>query len=196
MADNSGSRDSFPVDIRNAMRGSGSAATCVPVRLGGSEDWEAALFVHVSGPECKQDRRVLKTARDPVPVELGARLMAHQSAALVSIELNIATVPDDPLKYEILLVPGREDTHYQSLKLLARQARICWFFGDNDYAVIQAQEQAIETERHQLFESIAREAFAHDSLLRMSSQYDADKALEEIVSHYSPRSGAGSEIVH
>lgn len=178
------------------MRRGGSAATCVPVRLGGSGDWEAALFVHVSGPECKQDRRILKTAREPVPVALEARLMAHKCAALVSLELSVATVPGDPLNYEILLIPGREETHYQSIKLLAGQDRICWFFGDNDYAVIQAQEQPIEGDRHQLFESIAREAFAHDSLLRMSSQYDGDKALEEIVSHYVPRTGAGPGIVH
>lgn len=196
MADNSQSRDSFPADIIDAMRHAGSDATCVPVQLGGSGEWEAALFVHVSGPECKQDRRVLKTAREPVSVDLEPNLMAHQFAAIVSIELSIATVPDDPLKYEILLIPGRETTHYQSIKLLAQQERVCWFFGDNDYRIIQAQEQAIEKDRHELFESIAREAFAHDSLLRMSNQYDADKALSEIMSHYAPRTGAGSEIVH
>lgn len=178
------------------MRRAGSGATCVPVKLGGAGNWEAALFVHVSGPECKQDRRVIRTAREPVGVDLEARLMAHEAAAVVSIELSISTVPDDPLKYEILLLPGREATHYQAIKLLSHQHRICWFFADNDYRVIQAQEQEIEPARHELFESIARDAFAHDSLLRMSNQYDADKALAEIVSHYSPRSDAGAGTMH
>lgn len=183
--------DTFPNMIQKSMRATGSAATCVPVQLGGSHEWEAALFVHVAGPECKQDRRLLKTAAIPVPVNIEPRLMAHGAAAVVSMELSVATVPNDPLKYEILLVPGREETHYQGIKLLARQQRICWFFGDNDYRVIQAQEQEIEDAQHELFESIAREAFAHDSLLRISSQYDSDKALSEIVSHYSPRKDAG-----
>lgn len=175
------------------MRATGSAATCVPVKLGGSDDWEAALFIHVAGPECKQDRRSLKTRNTPVPVQIEPRLMAHGSAAVVSMELSVETVPDDPLKYEILLIPGREETHYQGIKLLARQQRVCWFFGDNDYRVIQAQEQEIEDEQHEAFESIARDAFAHDSLLRISSQYDSDKALSEIVSHYSPKNSAGED---
>lgn len=188
--------DTFPDSIQRSMRSTGSAATCVPVRLGGSGDWEAALFVHVAGPECKEDRRLLKSAREPTPVELAATLMAHEAAAIVSIELSIATVPDDPLKYEILLVPGREETHYQAIKLLAGQQRICWFFGDNDYRVIQAQEQEIESSQHELFESMARDAFAHDSLLRISSRYDSDKALSEVVSHYSPRQNAGAGVTH
>lgn len=190
--------DTFPDSITHSMRVTGSAATCVPVQLGGRGEWEAALFVHVSGPECKQDRRVLKSAREPTPVELEPRLMAHSAAAIVSIELTIGTVPDDALKYEILLVPGREETHYQAIKLLAGQERICWFFGDNDFRVIQAQERDIEASQHDLFESIAREAFAHDSLLRISNQYDSDKALSEVVSHYTPRTGisSGSGATH
>lgn len=178
------------------MKTTGSAATCVPVRLGGAGEWEAALFVHVSGPECKQDRRLLKSAHEPTPVELTPRLMAHGAAAIVSIGLRIATVPDDALKYEILLVPGREATHYQAIKLLSQQRRICWFFGDNDFRVIQAQEQEIELGQHELFESIARDAFAHDSLLRISNHYDSDKALSEIVSHYTPRQDAGAGATH
>lgn len=178
------------------MRATGSDATCVPVKLGGAGDWEAALFIHVSGPECKRDRQLLKHARAPVPVVLEPRLMAHGAAAIVSIEAGIATVPDDPLTYEILLVPGREETHYQAIKLLAEQRRVCWFFGDNDYRVLQAQEQEIEDDQHRSFDSIARDAFAHDSLLRISNQYDSDKALAEIVSHYSPRTDTGGGMTH
>lgn len=188
--------DSFPDTIKRSMRASGAEATCVPIRLDKSSEWEAAMFVHVAGPECKNDRRLLKTARSPVPVDIEARLMAHNAAAIVAIELSIATVADDPLNYEILLIPGREETHYQAIKLLAGQQRVCCFFGDNDYSVIQAQEQELDSEQHASFESIAREAFAHDSMLRISAQYDSDKALSEIVSHYTPRTGAGAGAAH
>lgn len=182
--------DSFPDTIKRSMQAADSAATCVPVRLGDAE-WEAALFVHVSGPECKQDRRALKAAAAPVAAYVEPRLMAHDAAAVVAISLTVETVPDDPLKCEILLIPGREETHYQAIKLLAGQQRVCWFFGDNDYRIIQAQEQEIEREQHGLFETIARDAFAHDSLLRISNQYDSDQALAEIVQHYAPRGAAG-----
>jgi len=36
---------------------------------------------------------------------------------------------------------------------------------------------------------IAKEAFAHDSVLRMTSQYNADAAVSEICDHYTPRTG-------
>jgi len=188
--------DSFPDTIKRSMRASGAAATCVPIRLDESAGWEAALFVHVAGPECKQDRRVLKTARSPVAIDMEASLMAHGAAAIVSVELSIATVPDDPLSYEILLIPGREETHYQAIKLLAGQRRVCCFFGDNDYRIIQAQEQELEGEQQASFESIAREAFAHDSMLRITARYDSDKALSEIVSHYTPRTDSGGGATH
>lgn len=192
----SGSADVFPVSISKAMRDAESAATCVPVRLGGSTDWETAMFVQVAGPECQRDRKLLREAAEPISTAVDARLMAHEAAAIVSVELTVATLPDDPLRYEILLVPGRERTHYQAIKLLARQQRLCWFFGDDDYGVLQAQEQAIESDQHECFESIAREAFAHDSLLRISDRYDSAKAIAEIVSHYTPRTRVGREVVH
>lgn len=192
----SDSRDIFPPGISDAMRRADSAATCVPIKLGGSGQWEAALFVHVAGPECERDRRLLAEATAPIALGIEARLMAHQAAAIVSFELSVATVPDDPLNYEILLIPGREQTHYRAIKLLAGQQRVCWFFGDDAYRVIQAQELAVESAQHELFEAIARDAFAHDSLLRISNQYDSDKALKEIISHYTPRAGAGDGVVH
>lgn len=175
------------------MRSSGSAATCVPVQLSGTGTWEAALFIHVAGPECKQDRRLLKTAAEPTPSKIKPKLMAHERAAIVSLELSVITILEDPLKFEVLLVPGSIDAHYQSLKLLAEQNRICWFFADNDFRVIQAQEQEIEKQQHHEFEGIARDAFAHDSLLRMANHYDNEAALAEIVSHYTPRSEADLE---
>jgi hypothetical protein len=49
----------FPETVREAMRAGGAAATCVPVQLDGAH-WETAFFFQVAGPECKEDRRVLR----------------------------------------------------------------------------------------------------------------------------------------
>ena len=38
------------------------------------------------------------------------------------------------------------------------------------------------------FEALAREAFAHDSVLRMAGKYDSRVAISEIVDHYQVRS--------
>ena len=64
---------------------------------------------------------------------------------------------------------------------------MCWFFGDTDYRIIQAQNQEVDAEQHENFEALAREAFAHDSVLRLMGKYDASAALREIVSHYELR---------
>ncbi len=178
--------DQFPKPIQDAMRASGAAATCVPVQIDQGQ-WESALFIHVAGPECKQDRYILKRAAAPTPATLQTELLTHDSAAIVLLRLEALTVPDDPLAFEILLTPGKVPSHYECLKLLSQQARLCWFFGDTDYRIIQAQNQEIGAEQHENFEALAREGFAHDSVLRMTGKYDANAALAEIVSHYELR---------
>ena len=186
----------FPVPIKKAMRESGAAATCVPVQIDEGV-WESALFLHLSGPECKQDRRIVKTTTTPLPVELEVELMAHQRAAIVMLRARVATVQSDPLIFEILLTPGAVTSHYQSLKLLSEQQRLIWFFGDDDYRILAAQEQMVDPELHGKFAETAKDAFAHDTVVRMAGNYDSEKAVDEIVSHYTPREGVdGSVLKH
>ncbi len=183
----------FPAPIKTAMRESGAAATCVPVQIDEGV-WESALFLHLAGPECKQYRRIVKTATPPLPVALEVELMAHQRAAIVMLRARVSTVQSDPLIFEILLTPGAVTSHYESLKLLSEQERLVWFFGDNDYRVLAAQEQTIAPELHTRFADVAKDAFAHDTVVRMAGNYDAEKAVDEIVSHYTPREGAGDGV--
>lgn len=178
----------FPKSIRDAMRTNGTAATCVPVKLD-SPDWESALFVHVAGPECKQDRRILKTTQDTIPVSIESELMTHAKASVVMLRLRIVTVVNDPLIFEILMTPGHITSHFEALKLLSSQPRLCWFFGDTDYRVLRAQQHSLTEEQNQEFNSLAKEAFAHDATIRMTGRYDANAALSEVVAHYSPREG-------
>ncbi len=181
----------FPKVIQDAMRASGAAATCLPVQIDQGE-WEAALFVHVAGPECKADRRFLKTAKAPVPVSIHEELLAHQRAAVALLRLEVGSLSPEPLVFEILLTPGRMTSHFESLKLLAQQPRVCWFFGDTDFRVLQAQEQPLDDSLHQRFDRLCRDAYAHDSVIRMSGRYDAEAAVAEIVGHYEPRRGGGA----
>lgn len=170
------------------MRDKDIAATCVPVQFDDGQ-WETTFFFHVEGPESKQDRRILKKNRI-TPVLLSAELMTHQSAAVVMIRCEAMTIINDPLVFEILLVPGEVAMHYECLTMLARQERIRYFFSDSDFSVLQEQEQQISGEQHRNFETLAKEAFAHDSLIRMTGKYDAMKALTEVVSHYQVRTGS------
>ena len=168
------------------MRDRAIAATCIPVQFD-NDVWESAFFLHVAGPESKQDRRALK--KDGVtPAALMTELLAHANAAIVLMRLEVQTVIDDPLVFEILLIPGEFSIHYECLKFLAAQQRIRYFFADSDFRVLQEQEHQISDIQHKKFENLAREAFAHDSVLRMAGQYNAQAALTDVVAHYSLRS--------
>ena len=172
------------------MREKDIAATCIPVQFE-DEAWEAAFFFHVAGPESKQDRRVLK--RDKItPTVLMTELMTHEHASVVLMRFEIQTIITDPLVFEILLVPGEVSLHYECLKFLAQQNRIRYFFADSDFHVLQEQEQDISSVQHENFETLAREAFAHDSVIRMTGRYNAQAAMSEVVAHYQLRTEAKS----
>ena len=167
------------------MRERDIAATCIPVQFD-DDQWESAFFFHVAGPESKHDRRILK--RDKVtPAVLITELISHTSASVVIMRCEVQTIIDDPLVFEILMIPGEVGMHYECLKLLTQQLRIRYFFSDSDYRILQEQEQAISGAQHEKFEALAREAFAHDSLIRITGKYDAQAALAEVVSHYQVR---------
>lgn len=178
----------FPPQVRRAMRERDAAATCVPVELDGGE-WECALFVHVSGPECKRDRRILSRSTGPLPVSIEADLIENANAAVVMLRLEAFTLPDDPLASEILLTPGAVDSHFEALKLLASQRRLTWFFGDEEFRVLHAQSHPLGSEQHASFDELARDALRHDSVIRMTGRYDARAALAEVVEHYELREG-------
>ncbi len=177
----------FPLSVQRSMRRSGAAATCVPVKLD-SPDWETAFFVHVAGPECKQDRRTLKTSPN-VAVAVESELMTHARASIVLLRLEIGTVPADPLSFEILLAPGHVTGHFEALKLLSTQPRLTWFFGDGDYRVLRTLQHDLSQVQQREFDTLCKDAFSHDATLRMAGQYDAEAALAEIVAHYTPREG-------
>ena len=167
------------------MREKDIAATCIPVQFD-DDQWEAAFFFHVAGPESKQDRRILKKNK-VTPAILMMELLTHEKASIVMMRVETQTVVDDPLVFEILLIPGEVSMHHECLKLLAQQQHIRYFFADSDYRVLQEQQQTISSVQHQHFETLAREAFARDSLMRMAGNYDAQAALSEVVSHYHVR---------
>lgn len=178
----------FPKPVQAVMREKDIAATCIPVQFD-DEQWQAAFFFHVAGPESKQDRRILKKNK-VTPAILMVELMSHAKASIIMMRVEIQTVIDDPLVFEILLVPGEVSTHHECLKLLARQTHIRYFFADSDYRVLQEQQQTISNVQHEQFETLAREAFARDSLMRIAGNYDAQAALSEVVAHYHIRTGA------
>ncbi len=179
---------SFPRAVSEAMSATGSVVTCLPVKLE-SDAWETALFFRLMGPECKRDRHVFAKTSKPLPITLETDLLELQHASVVTIRAEVFTLPDDPLTAEILLTPGGARAHFDALKLLSEQQRLCWFFADEDFRVLHSQQNTLERDQHAGFDDLLRDAVRHDALIRSTSRYDAESALAEIAAHYELRAG-------
>ncbi len=179
----------FPRTVREAMEAGGAAATCVPVRLDGS-GWQAALFLLLAGPECKADRRVISRAQGPLPVGIEADLIKSDHASVVTLRAETYTRPDDPMVSEILMTPGLGSSHFEALKLLTAQARLCWFFGDEAYWLMHSQCHPVAPEQQSGFADLLEDAVSHDAVLRVTGRYDASAALASIAERYELRAGA------
>jgi len=179
----------FPAAIRKAMQASGAAATCVPVQLDG-EQWETAFFFHVAGPECKEDRRLMRKAGAPLQVGLESDLIETETGAVVLIRAEVYTRESDPFTCEILLTPGEGGAHFEALKLLGTQPQMRWFFGDQAFWIVHSQQLPLGDEQHTGFDGLLRDALKHDTMVRLTGRYDSQAALGEIVRHYELRAGA------
>ncbi|MFQ6023088.1 MAG: hypothetical protein ACE5NW_10230 [Acidiferrobacterales bacterium] len=185
----------FPDSVRVAMQATDVTVTCLPVQLN-TASWETALFFRLAGPECKQDRRVLAKIQRPLPVTIETDLLELQHAAVVTLRVEIVTVPDDPLAGEILLTPGGAQAHFDGLKLLSQQQRLCWFFSDQDFHVLHSQQNPLDDEQRAGFDDLLRDAVKHDALIRAAARYDAQAALMEVVTHYELRAGIRRPTPH
>ena len=178
----------FPEAVRTAMQTSGATVTCMPVRLDAA-DWEVAVFFHLAGRESKRDRQVLMKVGRPLAVSIEAELLELQQAAVVVLRFEVATIPEDPLTGEVLLTPGDARTHFDTVQLLCRQQRLCWFFGDSDFRMLHSQQNPIGDEQRASFDELLADCVRHDALIRASARYDAQAALAEVVGHYELRQG-------
>ncbi len=170
------------------MRSAGAAATCLPVQLDG-ERWETAFFFHLAGPECKEDRRIMRKRGGPLPVGLETDLIETDHAAVVMLRPEVYTREADPLTCEILLAPGEGGSHFDALKLLTKQERLCWFFGDQAFWMVHSQALPLDAAQRAGFDELLRDALKHDAMVRMTGHYDAQAGLSEIVRHYELRAG-------
>lgn len=191
----------FPQSVRTAMDRSGSAATCLPVELDsgqsdGSPQWESAIFFQIAGPESKEDRRRLRKSEKPVAVGVETDLISHEKAGVVVLRLEVYTREDDPLVGEVLFAPGEHQPHFETLELLTRQPRLVWFFGDQSYHVLKKQQFSMSSDEHQAFQEILNDTVRHDALLRMTTGYDANAALSDIVSRYEMRQATEQSDYH
>ncbi|MBA2490167.1 MAG: hypothetical protein H0V34_00160 [Gammaproteobacteria bacterium] len=168
------------------MRKTGAAATCVTVQLDAGE-WEAALFVQLAGEQCERDRRALFTMNKRVPVGIETDVIEHEHGAVVMLRLDICTVPDDPMVAEILLTPGGACGHFEVLQRLSCQPRLCWFFGDEDYLVLGAQQHGFADAQRAEFDRLRLDAVRHDAVVRCTGRYDAQAALGGVASYYRLR---------
>ena len=179
----------FPRPVREAMEQGGSTATCVPVQLDES-GWQAALFLQLAGPECKADRRIISRSEGPLPVGIEADLIKADHASVVTIRAEVHTRSDDPMVSEILMTPGAGRSHFEALKLLCSQPRLCWFFGDEKYWMLHSQSHPLAPEQRAGFAELLEDAVGHDAIVRLTGRYDAAAALGAIAGQYELRAAA------
>ncbi len=168
------------------MRSSGAAATCVPVQFDDG-DWEAAVFFQVGGPESKLDRKLLRRADKPFHVSLETDVIEHAHAAVIMLRFEMYTTMEDPLIGEVLFAPGQYTSHFDTLTYLSKQERLAWFFGDAAFEVLHTQTSILGAQEHQEFQNVIDKSTKHDALVRMTAQYDANRALSDIASQYENR---------
>ena len=168
------------------MRESGADATCMSVRLDRA-DWESALFIRLAGEECAQDRLFLSRIRGTVPVGVETDLIEADHGAVVMLRLEVYTYPQDPLALEILITPGGSHVQFDTLKRLSSQPRLCWFFADEDFRVIHAQQHPLLEEYKNEFLKLVSNVTKHDAVVRCTGRYDARAALKSVCAHYELR---------
>ncbi|MBA2408927.1 MAG: hypothetical protein H0V62_03815 [Gammaproteobacteria bacterium] len=173
----------FPPNVRQGMQKIGAAATCVTVQLDAGE-WEAALFVQLAGEQCERDRRALVMTNKRMPVGIETEVIEHEEGAVVMLRLEVYALPDDPMLAEILLTPGGAGGHFEVLQCLSRQPRLCWFFGDEDYRVLSAQQHGLVDDQRAEFDRLRLDAVKHDAVVRCTGRYNAQSALGGVASYY------------
>lgn len=174
----------FPPEIVRSMRSGGVMTTCLPVRLDDGQ-WESAVFFGLGGPECRDDRRILRQSRNPVPVALEADVIECGNAAVVMLRFEVATRPEDPLAGEVLLTPGLGDLQFRTLEHLVAQRYLRLFFADGSYRVIHTQQLRLGQRERDGYRAILDEAVKHDAMVRLTGRYDAAAAMREVTSHYA-----------
>jgi len=167
------------------MATTGGCVTCLPVQLDNG-DWESAIFFSVAGRESERDLQTLASLRT-VPFALDTDIIRHQNAGVAVIRLEVLVNEDDPLVGEILLLPGGNAQHFETLQLLSRQPRLGCFIGDQSYRTVLSQHVLLGENEHREFKSLLDDVVQHDAVVRMTGRYDAGAAFAEITSNYAHR---------
>ena len=175
------------------MQKMGTAATCMPVKLD-DRAWEAVIFLYLSGDECAHDRLALTRTKHSVPVGMEGDVIETENGAVVVLRLEVHTFSEDPLAVEILFTPGDAAGHFETLKLLSQQHRLCWFFARNDFKVIHSQQHPLTPEQRQGFDALALGAVKHDAVVRCTGRYDANAALSAVAAHYQLKKHQNSAL--
>lgn len=176
----------IPEKVKDAMLAGGSMVTCMPVKLDDSNEWEAVIFFRVFGDESERDVVALKSGK-PQSIGLETDIIEHENATVVVMRIEVETIPGSPLAGEILLTSGGADAHFEALKLLATQSRLCWFFVDEEFCTIHSQQHPLGEAQNHEFQKLLNDVTTRDAMIRMTGKYDAQAAFSSVVDHYDFR---------
>ena len=97
---------------------------------------------------------------------------------------------------EILIIPGGSQVQFDSLKRLSSQSRLCWFFADEDFRLLHAQQHPLLEEHKHEFRRLLSDVTKHDAVVRCTGRYDARAALESVSAHYELRAAVNHRKFH
>jgi len=179
----------FPAEVRQAMATTGSSLTCLPVQMDAG-DWETAVFFQLSGPESQQDLQRLAALRT-VPIALDTDVIEHENAAVAVLRVEVFADAEDPLIGEILLVPGGNTEHFETLHLLTRQSRLGCFIGDPQFQIVLSQYLRLGDAERGEFKKMLDQTVKHDAVVRLTGRYDAAGAFAAVTANYALRQENG-----
>ncbi len=169
----------FPDAAIVALHEASVTATCMPIQLDDTEQWQAAIF-YVMPPDAPALGKGNRLLGGPFSVSIEADLHEHEKGSMIEIAFEIGT-PVEPSRGVLLFLTGHSSTHFDALKLLSKQTEIPLFIGDQYCSLLWQQRIPMNDAYRQGISSLIDEAVRRDAVIRLSGHYDPDVVFADIV---------------
>lgn len=169
--------EKFPDDVIVALHTADVTVSCVPVQID-NQQWQAAVFFVLPADAPCLGKGFL--APGPFSVELDADLHEHASGTLIEIGIDIAT-PVEHSRGTMLFLTGHSKAHFDALKLLAEQADLPVFLGDQYCTVLHRQRVPLSDAMRNGFKLLLDEAVGRDAIIRMTGHYEPEVVFTDVV---------------
>jgi hypothetical protein len=161
-----------------ALHHANITVTCTPVQIDHGE-WQAAVFfVLPENASCLRDGKLI--GKGPFTVGFDADLHEHEKGSVIELGIEIAT-PPKAQNGTLLFITGHSSDHFDVFKLLTQQSDLPLFIGNAFCEVLSQQRVPLSDALRSGLRGLLDEAVRRDAIIRMTSQYDPDKAFADVL---------------